>query len=79
MKNSTYDKLKWVAQYLLPGLATLYFTLSKLWGLPYPAEITGTLSAVDVFLGGLLGISSMKYQQSLAEENGGAPNGDSSK
>ena len=35
MSNKTYDILKWVAQYLLPALATLYFAVAKIWGLPY--------------------------------------------
>ncbi len=62
MTNKTYDTLKWVAQYLLPGLGTLYFTLSGIWGLPYGEQVVGTITAVDTFLGILLGISSSKYQ-----------------
>ncbi len=60
--NDTYNKLKWVAQYLLPGIGTLYFTLSGIWGLPYGEQIVGTLTALDAFLGVLLGISSRNYQ-----------------
>lgn len=61
--NVVYDRLKWIAQYLLPGLGTLYFALSKTWGLPYGEEIVGTISAVDIFLGGLLGISKANYDK----------------
>ena len=32
MSNKVYDILKWIAQYLLPALGTLYFTLSSIWG-----------------------------------------------
>ena len=61
-KNSKiYDALKFIAQILLPALGTLYFALAKIWGFPYAAEIVGTISAVDAFLGALLGISSMQY------------------
>lgn len=60
--NSTYDALKWVAQILLPALGTLYFALTKIWGLPYGTEIVGTITAVDAFLGALLGISTMNYE-----------------
>lgn len=60
--NDTYDKLKWVAQYLIPGLGTLYFTLSGIWGLPYGEQVVGTLTAIDTFLGILLGISSANYR-----------------
>ena len=61
MTNKVYDALKFIAQIVLPGLATLYVTISSLWGLPYPDEISGTIMAIDTFLGALLMISSNKY------------------
>lgn len=63
--NKVYDVLKYIAQIILPALATLYFALSKIWGLPYGVEIVGTISAVDVFLGTLLGISSISYNKKV--------------
>ena len=63
MSNETYVILKWVAQYLLPALATLYFAVAKIWGLPYGEEIVGTITAVDTFLGVLLGISTANYNK----------------
>lgn len=30
LDNKTYDTLKWVAQFLLPGLGTLYFALANI-------------------------------------------------
>jgi hypothetical protein len=62
MSNSTYDLLKWVAQILIPALGTLYFALANIWGLPYGEQIVGTLTAIDTFLGVLLGISSNTYK-----------------
>lgn len=61
LKNGTYDKLKWVAQILLPALGTLYFALASIWGLPYGEQIVGTITAVDTFLGALLSISTKNY------------------
>lgn len=61
--NKTYDVLKWIAQILLPALATLYFALSKVWALPYGTEAVGTITAIDAFLGALLGISSAQYNK----------------
>lgn len=61
LDNKTYDVLKWVAQILLPASATLYVAVAGIWGFPYAKEIAGTISAVDLFLGALLGISSMNY------------------
>ena len=63
MKNKTYDILKFVAQILLPALGTLYFALASIWGLPYGEQIVGTITAVDAFLGAILGISTKKYNE----------------
>lgn len=59
--NKTYDTLKWVSQILLPGLGTLWFTVSSIWGLPFSHEVLGTITAVDLFIGGLLGLSQSSY------------------
>ena len=61
--NSTYDVIKWVAMILLPAIGTLYFALAQIWGLPYAEQIVGTITAVDAFLGALLGISTMQYRK----------------
>ncbi len=61
--NETYDKVKWVAQIFLPGLATAYFALSQLLNLPYGAEVVGVIAIVDTFLGTLLSASSSNYRQ----------------
>lgn len=61
MSNATYDLLKKIALYILPALATLWLTLGKIWGLPYTTEIGATVTALDVFLGACLGISSKNY------------------
>ncbi len=63
MSNKLYDILKWVALYLLPALGTLYFAMSGLWGWPYGEEIVGTITAVDTFLGTILGISTYRYHR----------------
>ena len=61
--NKVYDILKWIAQYFLPAIGTLYFALAGIWGLPYGEQIVGTITAVDTFLGVLLGISSAQYNK----------------
>jgi hypothetical protein len=65
--NELYDKLKFIAQLLLPALGTLYFALAKIWGLPYGVEIVGTIAAVDAFLGTILGISTNNYNKYTTE------------
>lgn len=63
MSNKCYDVLKFIAQILLPALGTLYFALARIWDFPYAEEIVGTITAVDAFLGALLGISSAQYNK----------------
>lgn len=61
--NKAYDILKYIAQIVLPALATFYFAIAKIWGLPYGEEIVGTISAIDCLLGALLGISTHYYDK----------------
>lgn len=61
LSNKAYDILKWIAQILLPAVGTLYFALARIWDLPLAEEIVGTITAVDAFMGVLLGISSAQY------------------
>lgn len=63
MSNRLYDILKWIAMVVLPAIGTLYFALAGIWGFPYGEEIVGTITAVDTFLGVILGISSAQYQK----------------
>lgn len=63
MSNKVYDILKWIAQILLPALGTLYFALAGIWGFPYAEEVIGTITAVDAFLGIILGISTVQYKK----------------
>ncbi len=42
---------------------TYDFALAGIWGLPYGEQVVGTITAVDTFLGVLLGISSAQYNK----------------
>lgn len=70
LSNGTYDLIKWVAQYLLPGIGALYFALAQIWGLPNPEQVVGTIVAVDAFLGVILGLSTIHYNKSDAKYDG---------
>jgi hypothetical protein len=61
MSNGTYDKLKWVAQYGLPAVGTLYFGLAQVLNLPNATEVVGAITAIDTFLGVMLGVSTSSY------------------
>lgn len=71
MSNKTYDILKWIAALVLPALATLVIALAGIWDLPYGEPIGATITAVDAFLGTILGISSKNYQAGIDETNTG--------
>ena len=63
MTNKTYDIMKFFAQIVLPAIGTLYFALANIWGLPMGEEVVGTITAVDAFLGAILGISTAQYNK----------------
>lgn len=70
LKNKTYDWLKIICTTVLPALSALYAALAGLWGFPYPEAICGTISAVALFIGSLIGISSAKYNKAeLSDED----------
>ena len=72
MSNKLYDILKWVTMVGLPALTTLWLTLASIWGFPYAEPIGATMGAVTVFLGAILGISSIKYAATMKVEDGEA-------
>lgn len=67
MSNKTYDILKYIAQIVLPAVATLYFTLAQIWGLPYAEQVVGTITAIDTFMGVLLKLQSNSYSKELED------------
>lgn len=69
MSDKVYDVLKWIALILIPAIGTLYFALAGIWEFPYAEAIVGTLTAVDTFLGAILGISTSMYKKNQNESN----------
>lgn len=63
--NKTYDLLRWLAQVLLPGVATLYMGLSDIWNLPHVDQVVATIVTVVFFLNLVLGLSSSQYFKDL--------------
>ena len=68
MNDKTYDVLKWIATYLLPALGTLYFALAQIWNLPYGEQVVGSITAIDTFLGVVLGLSTSQYNKQKESE-----------
>ena len=67
LNNKLYNVLKWIALVVLPAIGTLYFALANIWGLPYGEQIVGTITAIDTFLGAILGISNYNYNKGKKE------------
>jgi hypothetical protein len=70
IKGKLYDHMKFIAQVFLPAMGTLYFALAGIWGLPNAQEVMGTILAVDAFLGVLLGLSTLQYNNSDLKYDG---------
>lgn len=68
MSDKVYDVLKFIAQIVLPALATFYLTLAGIWSLPYGEQISGTIMAIDTLLGAILMISSTKYNSNTVSD-----------
>lgn len=65
-----YDRLKFLAQIVLPLFGTLVFALGGIWEYEYTTQVVGTITAFDLFLGGLLQISSNSYYKSGSNFDG---------
>ena len=69
LSNKVYDILVYITRYVLPGLGTLYFALSQIWGLPYGEQVVGSLAAISSFLAVILGISSYTYNKGVEPDD----------
>ena len=68
MSDKTYNIMKWIVQYILPGLGVLYAIIAGATGLPYAEVVLAVVMAVDWFLGIILGISTKQYNKYIAKK-----------
>lgn len=68
LSNRAYDILKWLCVLAFPALATFYAVVAKIWGLPFETQIPATITALATFIGALLGISHIQYQEDPDED-----------
>ena len=66
MSNKVYDVLKWIALIALDAVGLLYKTIAAIWHLPLGDEVLATCTALSVFLGTLIGVSSAQYKKNNA-------------
>ena len=68
MSDDAYNFMKWIVQYILPGLGVLYAIIAGATGLPYAEVVLAVVMAVDWFLGIILGISTKQYNKYVASK-----------
>ena len=66
MSNRVYDTIKLISLIGTPAI-TLIAAIISIWNIPYGAQITATLAAVDTFLGALVVILQMNYNKRIEE------------
>lgn len=69
ISNKLYDFMKMLCSVYLPALSVFYAAIAKIWGLPFPVEICGTLAAAAVFIGAVIKKSSDNYWNEIEEKN----------
>ena len=69
MDNRLYDILAIIGRLIIPAIATLYFSLSQIWGLPMGEQICGTLAALTVFINTILRIEYNRWEDEQEVED----------
>lgn len=67
MSNKTYDLLKNLCLIVIPLIAFVS-TICGIWNVPYTEQITGTLVALETFLGAVVKIANTNYNKAKEEE-----------
>lgn len=67
MSNKVYDVLKWLSLIALDAVGLFYKTISEIWGMPLGNEVLATCTALSVFIGALIGITSAQYNKKKVE------------
>lgn len=65
LSNRAYDTIKWVVAVGSPATITLYITLAQVWEWVGYQKVVLSISAVTLFLGALIGLSSKTYSHEV--------------
>ena len=69
LPDKVYEVLRWLVAVFMPALGVFFSTLAKAWHWNLPTEaILTTLSAVELFLGAIFGISKVIYDRKESSE-----------
>lgn len=69
MSNKVYDVLKWIALVFLPAFIVLVGVILNTLNIANANIIITILTAIDTFLGSILGISNINYNKKVENEN----------
>lgn len=69
LPNNVYDILKWVCIIFLPAFSTAYSALAGIWNLPFAEQIPATVTVIAMFIGALIGVSSVQYNKNADSKN----------
>ena len=61
--DKLYDILKWIAVIVIPALVVLIKTVFPVWHIPYADAISTTVAAVGLFIGAIIGVSTVGYNK----------------
>lgn len=68
LKNETYDFLKWLAIYFIPGLTTFIGVIGIAINWQYTAVATTISGAFGAFIATCIGMSVKEYEKEKAEK-----------
>lgn len=69
MSNKVYDVLKWIALVFLPAFIVLVGVILNSLNVANANIIITILTAIDTFLGSILGISNINYNKKVEDKN----------
>jgi len=61
LNNTAYDKLRVIVQLWLPAISVFYAAMAAIWGFGYVEQVIGSIAAITVLAGSLLGISRKNF------------------
>lgn len=64
MSNKVYDVLKWITLVFMPALITLTGVILNCFNVQNADVILTIMTAVETFMGSLLGVSNISYKKS---------------
>lgn len=65
LPDKAYEILKWICVIAIPALVILIKTVFPVQNIPYAEPIATTLTAIGLFIGALIGVSTISYRNKI--------------